>query len=210
MAVSGGCQNRDQNQDVHEVDFGGNESSEGRYGQPMTNTTNSHIPTIVYVEDHAGDALLLEEALRTRGHATQLLVIEHGAKALHYFEVKESARDLPPPHCILLDAYLPAVSGAQLLRFIRGSRVYDDTPVYIFAAETEYRDLIQAGIVSKESFITKSNSWDGFLQLADLLMHSATAKQENIPASPADSKPEAHAEGPLRRHDTKEQRDQTN
>lgn len=171
----------------------------------MTNTTNSNIPTIVYVEDHAGDALLLEEALRSRGHATQLLVIEDGAKALHYFAVKASARDLPPPHCILLDAYLPAVTGAELLRFVRGLRIYDDTPVYIFSAEKDYRDLIEAGVVSKESFITKANSWDAFLQLADLLMRSATAKQDDMPASPIDSKPEVHAEGVLRRRDPGDQ-----
>jgi CheY-like chemotaxis protein len=174
----------------------------------MANTTDSHIPTIVYVEDNAGDARLLEEALRARGHATQLQVIENGAMALRYFEIKATARDVPPPHCILLDSYLPAVTGAQLLRFIRGSRVYDDTPVYIFAAEKEYQDLIRTGVVSRESFITKSDSWDGFLQLADLLMRSAKAKQEDLPASPTDTKPEAHAEGALRRHDTKEQRAQ--
>ena len=170
----------------------------------MTNTTNSHIPTIVYVEDNAGDALLLEEALRERGHATQLLVIETGSKALRYFEVKASARDLPPPHCILLDSNLPAVTGGELLRFIRGSRAYDDTPVYIFASETEYKDIVVAKVVSKESFITKSNTWPGFLELADLLMRSATAKQDNVVASPTDSKPEVHATGALRRHDTPE------
>jgi len=173
----------------------------------VTNTTNTHIPTIVYVEDNAGDALLLEEALRECGHATQLLVIDKGDKALRYFMVKESARDIPPPHCILLDAHLPRVTGSELLRFIRSSRVYDDTPVYIFAAETDYKDIIEAGIVSKESFITKSSEWDGFIQLANLLMRSASAKQDKVTASPSDSKPEVHAEGGLRRHETKEQRE---
>ena len=104
----------------------------------MSSTKQEFLPTIVYVEDNAGDALLLEEALREGNHAAQLLVIERGDKALHYFKVKESARDLPPPHCILLDAHLPIITGAQLLRFIRSSRVYDDTPVYIFASEEEY------------------------------------------------------------------------
>ena len=178
------------------------------YALDMANTTKTYIPTIVYVEDNAGDALLLEEALRERGHATQLLVIAKGDRALRYFEVKESARDLPPPHCILLDAHLPMVTGAQLLGFIRGSRVYDDTPVYIFAPETGYQDLIEAGIISKESFLTKSNDWSSFLQLADLLMRSTRAKQDNIPASATDSKPEVHAVGTLRRRDTKEQRSQ--
>ncbi len=173
----------------------------------MTNTTNTHIPTVVYVEDNAGDALLLEEALRESGHAVQLLVIENGEKALRYFEVKASAHDLPPPHCILLDANLPLVTGAQLLRFLRGSHVFDDTPVYIFAPETDYKDIIQSGVVSRESFITKSNSWAGFLELANLLMKSAVAKHEDTAASATDAKPEVHAEGDLRRQDTPAQRE---
>jgi CheY-like chemotaxis protein len=175
--------------------------------QAMTDTTQTYIPTIVYVEDNAGDALLLEEALRESGHATQLLVIEKGDRALRYFQIKESARDLPPPHCILLDAHLPIVTGSELLRFLRGSRVYDDTPVYIFAAEKEYADIIAANVVSKESFLTKSTTWDGFLQLANLLMQSASAKQNNEPACSTDTKPEVHAEGHLRRSDTKAQRE---
>jgi CheY-like chemotaxis protein len=172
----------------------------------MPNTTNMHIPTIVYVEDNAGDALLLEEALRESGHDTQLLVIEKGDKALRYFEVKASAQDLPPPHCILLDAHLPIVTGAQLLRFIRGSTVYDDTPVYIFSAEAGYQDILSTGIVSRESFLTKPNDWGGFIELAQLLMRSATAKQDHTVASTMDSKPEVHARGTLRRLDTKKQR----
>jgi CheY-like chemotaxis protein len=171
----------------------------------MTNTTDAHLPTIVYVEDNAGDAILLEEALRERGHAVQLMVIETGDKALHYFTIKESEGHLPPPHCILLDDRLPSVTGAQLLRFIRGSRVYDDTPVYIFAAEKEYQDLLGANMVSKESFISKSSCWDEFIQLADLLMRSAEAKQDDLPASSLDSKPEVHAQGALRRQETAEQ-----
>jgi len=173
----------------------------------MANMTDSHIPTIVYVEDNAGDAILLGEALRERGHAAQLLVIERGDKALHYFKIKAAEGQLPPPHCILLDSHLPCVTGAELLRFIRGSKVYDDTPVYIFAPESEYKDLLQANIVSKESFITKSSSWGGFIQLADMLMCSAKAKQDDKPANSSDSKPEVHAKGALRRQDTKEQRD---
>ncbi len=172
----------------------------------MTNTSQGFLPTIVYVEDNAGDALLLEEALRERGHATQLLVIDNGGKALRYFEIKASAADLPPPHCILLDAHLPNVTGAQLLRFLRGSSVFDDTPIYIFAAESEYVDLRRSDVVSKESFITKACNWDAMLQLADLLMSSAAAKEDQTPASPTDSNPEVHAEGVLRRHDTAEQR----
>jgi CheY-like chemotaxis protein len=170
----------------------------------MIDTTNAHIPTIVYVEDSTGDAMLLEEALRLRGHAVRLQIFESGVKALHYFRIKQDARNVPPPHCILLDAQLPDLTGAQLLRFIRGSQVYDDTPVYIFAPQTgEYRDIIQSGIVSKESFIKKAISWVQFLELADLLMSSASAKDENAVADAVDSRPEVHAHGALRRDESR-------
>ncbi len=141
----------------------------------MADTTNKNIPTIVYVEDNSGDAVLLEEALRERGHAVELLVIEKGDKALRYFQIKDSARDLPPPHCILLDSHLPIVTGAQLITFVRGSSLFDQTPVYIFASEDEYREIIGAVPVSRESFLTKPNSWEHFLALADLLMDSAVS-----------------------------------
>lgn len=143
------------------------------YALTMTSTANKNLPTIVYVEDNNGDALLLEEALRARGHAVQLLIIEKGDTALHYFQVKESARDLPPPHCILLDSFLPNLSGAELLRFICGSEVFNEIPVYIFSSDEPFLDLIEEKVVAKKNFITKPNVWEGFLKLADLLMKDA-------------------------------------
>ncbi len=175
----------------------------------MPSQANIQRPTIVYVEDNAGDALILRETLAERGHDVELMVVEDGDKALHYFQIKAKVKEVPPPHCILLDAHLPLVTGAQLLRFIRSSRAYDDTPVYIFAAEAGYKDIIQTRTVSKETFLTKPDSWEGFLALADLLMHSAIAKQDDVPAMASDSKPEVHAEGALRRQDTREQRERT-
>lgn len=139
----------------------------------MTNTKDSHLPTIVYVEDNDGDTLLLEEALRANGYKIELLVIEKGDTALHYFQVKETAKDVPPPHCILLDNNLPAVKGIDLLKFIRSARVFDHTPVYIFADMSMYKDAVSDGLASEKSFIVKPSDWTGFLQLADHLMRSA-------------------------------------
>jgi len=151
----------------------------------MPNTTNTHLPTILYVEDNEGDALLLTEALRVKGHATQLLILEKGDKALRYLQVKASASDVPPPHCILLDGYLPVVTGIELLRFIRGSRSFDQTPVYIFNLQRNYSQLVTSGMVSEDTFLVKPNTWDGFLLLADHLMRSAeiTMKHPEVVAT---------------------------
>jgi len=165
----------------------------------MPNTAETHIPTIVYVEDNAGDALILEEALLVGGHSVKLLVIDNGTKALNYFKMKEGVKDLPPPHCVLLDSYLPVVIGAEILRFIRGSTLFNDTPVYLFAPKKQFSVILKDTVVSDESFLTKPDSWQGFLELAKLITRSAKAKQENTVASANDEKPEVHAEGALRR-----------
>ncbi len=156
--------------------------------------------TIIYVEDNAGDALLLEETLAECHPDAQLVVIENGAKALHYFEVKAKVRDIPPPHCILLDTHVPIVTGLQLIAFLRGAEVYNGTPVYVFASEKEYAAINATSLVSVESFLKKPESWEGFMALGDLLMKSADAISEGTKASPSDSNPEAHAKGNLRLH----------
>ncbi len=165
-----------------------------------TMTATKNISTIIYVEDNQGDALLLKEALTERHHDATLVIVENGAKALHYFEVKATVKDVPPPHCILLDTHLPVVTGLQLIEFIRGSETYKDTPVYIFASEHEYTALKKDTVISPESFLVKPMVWEGFLELADLLMKSADANRKNLQASPTDDKPEVHAEGELRLH----------
>ena len=169
----------------------------------MTNTTNTHLPTIVYVEDNAGDALLLEEALRAKGHATQLLVLEKGDQALRYLQVKVSAKDVPPPHCILLDSHLPVVTGIELLRFIRASAVFDRTPVYIFSIKSDYLDSVTASMVSADSFLVKPSTWDGFLHLADHLMRSAEISMARPDLVAGKENPEITAPADLKRTDMK-------
>jgi CheY-like chemotaxis protein len=164
----------------------------------MNTTPNAHIPTIVYVEDNAGDAVLLQEALGVCGHPTVLTVIDEGAKALRYFQVKARAQDVPPPHCVLLDSHLAIVTGVELLHFLRSCPQFNDTPVYIFATKAEYLAVLKDTVVSDESFLAKPATWKGFLELADLLMRSATAKQEELPANATDQLPEVHPEGALR------------
>ena len=148
----------------------------------MSDTTKEHVPTIVYVEDNAGDALLVEEALREQGHVAELVIIDNGENALRYFTVKATARDLPPPHCILLDSYLPVVAGVELLRFLCCSPIYDNTPVYLFSNAEESEFLRGQSLVPKENIVIKSQDWNGMLDLADRLMQSAAAKLIDSPA----------------------------
>ncbi|HYE04263.1 MAG TPA: response regulator [Planctomycetota bacterium] len=156
--------------------------------------TTTHLPTVVYVEDNDGDAVLLKEALLECGHEVELMVIERGDQALHYFQVKETARDLPPPHCVLLDSHLPMVTGAELVKFLRGSAVFNQTPIYLFASKQDYDSLTATAEVSSDSFIRKPGNWSGFLALARLLMKSAEATAGQHEAGGAEQQSKAHPE----------------
>jgi DNA-binding response OmpR family regulator len=148
---------------------------------------------IVYVEDNSGDALLLREALVDSGHDVELLVIEHGEKALHYFEVKARARDLPPPHCILLDDHLPIVTGIQLITFLRRHDAYDKTPVFIFASPKEYATERDSVDISADSFLRKPSEWGQFCELADMLARGAWLSEQLSDPTTSD-KPSARPE----------------
>lgn len=140
--------------------------------------THAHKPVIVYVEDNSGDALLLREALLDREHDAELLIIENGEKAMHYFQIKAEAADLPPPHCILLDARLPMVTGIELIKFIRSSDAFDRTPVFIFASPRDYEDVSAKVDISPDSFLKKPSGWEQFKLLADTLMRGAKISEE--------------------------------
>jgi CheY-like chemotaxis protein len=155
-------------------------------------------PTIIYVEDNHGDAFLLDEALKVRNHDVELTIMESGDKALHYFTIKATAQDIPPPHCILLDSNLPMVTGVDLIIFLRSCPIYNHTPIYIFASEADYGSLKGRIKVSNESFLNKPHDWNHFIALADLLMRSADANAHHATASTTDSNPEVHATGDLR------------
>jgi DNA-binding response OmpR family regulator len=141
-------------------------------------------PVIVYVEDNTGDSQLLREAFIEQGHEVELLVFEHGERALHYFQVKAKARNLPPPHSILLDAHLPMVTGIELIKFIRSSDAFEHTPVFIFANAAAYADVSSAVEISPDSFLKKPDEWEQFCLLADTLMRGARVAESKSISKP--------------------------
>ncbi len=90
-------------------------------------------PVIIYVEDNSGDALLLREALLERQYDAELLIVERGDKALHYFEIKAAVRDLPPPHCI--QSWMPTCRSSLALELIKFIRTQD---TFLIALRSTY------------------------------------------------------------------------
>jgi DNA-binding response OmpR family regulator len=100
---------------------------------------------VLVVEDESGLAEVLALHLRAAGYAP--VVAPDGLAALH-------ALDGPPPRAILLDLYLPRVSGFRLLDVLRQRPALARVPVLVLTALSfaEARGVARGGVAD---FITK-------------------------------------------------------
>lgn len=124
-----------------------------------------HIPTIVYVEDNAGDVLLLRQGFEEHFFTVTLQVIPDGEQALRYLEIKATAKDAPPPDLILLDMHLPRVDGDQLWRFILHDPYLKDIPTFIF----QHGQTKPHITIADDCRLMKPSNWKGYLALAERL-----------------------------------------
>lgn len=130
-----------------------------------------HIPTIVYVEDNAGDVLLLRQGFEAHFFNVNLQVIPDGEQALRYLEIKATAKDAPPPDLILLDLHLPKVDGDQLWHFILHDPYLKGIPTFIF-----HHGQANSHIkVAEDHRVTKPTDWKGYLKLAERLIAAIEA-----------------------------------
>lgn len=93
--------------------------------------TNCHV---LHVEDHAGDALIVERLFERIDRSIDLVRVADGEAALQYLRETRNDRRVD---LVLLDLMLPKMQGPDVLEQIRSDRAIHDTPV---VALTSSRD----------------------------------------------------------------------
>lgn len=91
-------------------------------------------PVVLVVEDDSDCREMICRTLKDGGYA--VLEAGDGAQALRML----LAENMPLPVVILLDLWLPAMSGPQLLRVLRGYRRLSQIPVILTSAGPRYVD----------------------------------------------------------------------
>jgi CheY-like chemotaxis protein len=79
--------------------------------QPVPETVGAKAPVILIVDDEPGICTLLKQFLTKLGYQTRFAAT--GAEALALIEKR-------PPHLVILDIYMPALNGVELLRRLKG------------------------------------------------------------------------------------------
>ncbi len=101
---------------------------------------------IYIVEDDSDIAELIEFNLVAEGFRTE--IISDGYEA--YERIMDS-----PPDLLLLDLMLPGLSGIEICKYIRNSRILKDLPIIMVTARSQETDTIIGLKTGADDYITK-------------------------------------------------------
>ena len=106
-------------------------------------------PKILVVEDEPNQVELIEFNLNSEGY--EVVVARDGEGALNLAEEEN-------PDLILLDWMLPKVSGIEVCRQLRRSKMTREIPIVMLTARSEESDKIRGLDIGADDYITKPYS----------------------------------------------------
>jgi CheY-like chemotaxis protein len=98
----------------------------------------------------------------------QLTVLRDGQEALQFID-EVDAGNSPCPDLVVLDLNLPKVNGREVLKRIRLSPVFGDTPVVILSSSDAGKDRQDTAALGASRYIRKPSSLDDFLKIGGIL-----------------------------------------
>ncbi|MGW1893762.1 response regulator [Streptomyces sp. NPDC002004] len=112
---------------------------------------------VLLVEDDAADAMLIQEALITRG-SRKLTQVEDGIAALEYLRAPGAAR----PDLIVLDLNMPRMNGRELLAVLKSDERLRSIPVVVLTTSAAPDDVLDAYRRHASAYVTKPVNLDDF------------------------------------------------
>ena len=106
-------------------------------------------PKILVVEDEPNQVELIEFNLNSEGY--EVVVARDGEEALNLAEEEN-------PDLILLDWMLPKVSGIEVCRQLRRSKMTREIPIVMLTARSEESDKLRGRDIGADDYITKPYS----------------------------------------------------
>jgi CheY-like chemotaxis protein len=114
--------------------------------------------TILIIEDDRNDADLLKRGLSRAGYKGSFEVTQTGDEAFNYLEGRAefSDRSLHPlPDVILLDLFLPGVSGLDVLSRLKSESKFARIPVFVITGLPYQTAIADAYVLGAKTFFFK-------------------------------------------------------
>ncbi len=122
-------------------------TASARYRRSLANASAAK-PTVLVVDDNAGDAILIEIAMGEVGFDCTVIRVDNALQAYAVLLGAPPWHQRMLPDLILLDLDLPNITGVQFLRGLRASPVWRDLAVLVFSGSTcaaEIAEVLQLG-----------------------------------------------------------------
>jgi DNA-binding response OmpR family regulator len=124
---------------------------------------------ILLAEDSLGDAELVRMALKEHGVECMLRVFRDGDEAITFLRDLDADPKGPALDLLVVDMNLPKSSGEDILKCLRSTENYAQTPVIVMscviAGAAEEKATRHAAIV----YFEKPSTLDGFMQLGSIV-----------------------------------------
>jgi CheY-like chemotaxis protein len=140
---------------------------------------------ILLVEDNADDVELTLHAFKKVRFANRVQVVTDGQQALDYLfcEGEYANRAAGRPQVVLLDLYLPKVSGLEVLRRLKAEARTRDIPVVILTISQVFSDFSECQRLGAETYIIKPLNFQRLSQVTPRLqLDWALLKPAELPA----------------------------
>lgn len=118
--------------------------------------------SIVMVDDDEDDCFVIKEALAESELDCTLTVLESGAELLDYLHAsgKYAGCDAQRPDLILLDLYMPRLSGKEVLRSLRDDPELSRLYIVVLTDSSDWSELSECYRLGATSVFTKGQ-WLG-------------------------------------------------
>jgi chemotaxis family two-component system response regulator Rcp1 len=123
---------------------------------------------VLLVEDSAGDALLIGQALVDCTTPVHLHIARDGEQALQFLEQPDFKPDL-----IILDLNIPKISGHTVLALYPPKK--NKTPIVVFSASDSEADIDRAFSLGAKEFVHKPMDLDDYRSAVCHIVHQWAA-----------------------------------
>lgn len=124
---------------------------------------------ILLAEDSAADIGVVRLALRDQNLDHVLHVARDGEEAIAFIEKADRDTKAPGPDLLLLDMHLPRYNGEEILKRLRSTERYAQTPVIVMTSSTAPEDLDRAEKHAVLIYFRKPSRLDEFIQLGAIV-----------------------------------------
>lgn len=131
---------------------------------PPASTREKIKMNILLIEDHPGDIMLTQEALKDpQIPKCELFIVSDGEEALNYLNREGAYTGAIIPDLIIMDLNIPKKDGQEVLTYIKQHDRLKTIPVVIFSTSDSGSDVKKSYYLRANCYVTKPVDYDEFV-----------------------------------------------